>query len=50
MITVEDWANTAPTMKAATGSSPKPQASSATTAVVSTTCPVPSQSTLWRSA
>ena len=50
MTVVEDCANTAPTTKETAGERPASQASSPTTAVVSTTCAVPSTSTVWRSA
>ncbi len=50
MMVVDDWANTAPTTKAAANGKPSAQPASVTSAVVSTTCPVPSQNTVWRRA
>ncbi len=48
MMVVEDCANTAPTTNAAAGGRPASHASTPTTAVVSTTCALPSASTVWR--
>ena len=50
MIVVEDWANTAPTTNAAGAGRPASQVARPTVAVVSSTWPVPSPSTRWRSA
>ena len=50
MMVVEDCANTAPTTKAAAGDKPASHATVPTTAVVSATCPVPSDNTWSRSA